>query len=79
MVFALAQLNIMRGNKRACPEEGSIYKAALSVDFIPATKHPHRRQPLGHKTLTCPGERDPTFTQWMRTTFGRFQVPTGCP
>lgn len=51
VVFALAQLNIMRGNKRACPEVGSIYKAALSLAFIPATKHPHRRQPLGCKTL----------------------------
>ena len=46
--FALAQLNIMRGNKRACLEEGFIYIAALSLSFLPATKHPHRRQPLGH-------------------------------
>lgn len=58
--FALAQLNIMR-NKRACPEEGSIYKAALSLAFIPATKHPHRRQPLECKTLVR--RKGPTFTQ----------------
>ena len=66
------------GKQKSMPR-GGLYLHSCSVPGLPPShKTPTQEAAIG--TLdTCPGERDPTFTQWMRTTFGRFQVPTGCP